>query len=211
MSAGDLPHAGTLLEQALAPFFPAEEPSRLRRLGSEVFAAVDRRMRAEGLDPDLASDVFQEALVDVLRHLQRNGPNRVYDLRGWVHAVARHAAYRQLKALFGDQQHPHPAVVSLEGLLEGEGECVLPAPPPLLQTDEDLERILMAAIARLQGRHRQLADRHFIRQESAAEIKRAMALPSDRSLARLYRQTVRCLVAAVKELLAHTITSHWAA
>ena len=211
MSAGDVTRAGTLLEQALAPYFPDEDPPRLRRLGSEVFAAIARRVRAKGLAPDLAADIFQEALVDALRHLSRHDGGGVYDLRGWVHTLARHAVYRQLKALFGDQRHPHPVVVSLEGLLEGEGEYALPAPPPVLQTDEDLERILVAAISRLQGRHRQLAERHFLRQESAAEIKRSMALPSDRSLARLYRQTVRFLVTVVKELLAHTIAANWVA
>lgn len=197
MSAGEAHHAGTLFAEVLAPHYPDLDSAELRQLGAEVFARTQQRVRAAGLDPVLAWDAYQTFLMNIINHLRRHGGGSVLRLRAFAHACAKNAAWHLMKGLKESQ------VVSLEELLlEGDVEYSLPGPPPVCQHDDDLQRMLLIAVGRLRGRQRQFAELYFVRQRPAAEVKAAMSLPSNRSCARLLRQTTRAMVEIVRDLLA---------
>src|SRR6185503_11702431 len=149
VQGNDRKQAGVLFSQALAPFFPAEQTKEFEQLGGEVLQVTIRRLRARQLDTDLAWDVFQAFLVGALGFLERHGSTRIRDVRVWAHAVARNFTYRLIQDLSGSKHAPSGAVVSLEQLLEGGIEYKFPAPPDFWQNEEDVERIVLAAIRQL--------------------------------------------------------------
>ena len=197
MSAGEAHHAGTVFAEVLAPYYPNLDTAELEQLGAECFARTQQRVRAAGLDPVLAWDAFQTFLMNMINHLRRHGGSSVLRLRSFVHAAARNATWHLMKGL-----KEHQAVSLEELLLEGDVEYILPGPPPVCQHDDDLQRILLLAVGRLRGRQRQFAELHFVELQPAAQIKATMSLPSDRSYARLLRQTTRTLVDIVRDLIA---------
>jgi RNA polymerase sigma factor (sigma-70 family) len=207
----DLDHAGGLLEQVLTPHFPQIPPCHLHTLGRETWVRIQQHIRRQGLDRDHSQDVFQSFLLNVTRHLENHGAETVGELRAWLHAVARNATNHYLKKIFGSKHRPRPPLVSLDELLAGDSEFYLPAPPVITQDDDELERLLIQAIARLKGRPREFAERHFFYRQSAEEIKQVMDLPNDRAYKRLLRQTVKLLVDILKIAFAHTLASTWVA
>jgi DNA-directed RNA polymerase specialized sigma24 family protein len=210
MKEEDGHRAGELLKHTFGAYYPEIDPEELHRLGKGIFSSLDRRVRSEHLAPDLAWDIFQVFFVNCLKHLDRHGAGSVIELGRWARTVARNAAYHFIMDLRGNGNGDDPVIVlSLEELLDGDAEYHLPSPPLMWHSEEELEALLLAAIDRLEGRHREFARRHFLHRESREDIKRAMELPSDRSFARLYRQTVRFLVDVVKDLLAHTVAAAW--
>lgn len=207
----DAHHAGDLLHQALLPFFPQSPPDTLHSLGQEVYSRLYKQLRGQGLDRDHCQDVFQDFLLNVIRHLRQHGAESVRELRAWLHTVARHTGYQHLKRLYGPKRNPH-LVVSLDSLLEGDAEYYLPhAPPVMTHGGDELEQLLLEAIHRLKGRNREFAERHFLRGQAPDEIMREMGLPSDRSFKRLQRQTLRLLIEILKTAFAYTLASSWVA
>ena len=201
-------HAAELFEQALVPLLPGHPPSCLAAIGREIHFSIIRRLAASGLEVDHVEDLLQEVLLGAVRHLERHGAASVSNPRAWLHAVARNATYHYLRRRFGTEQHRRPDQVSLDELFEGGNELHLPrGSEPLTLDDDNLERMLIKAIRRLQGRHREFAERRLLRGESREEIREAMRLPSARSLKRLEKRTLELLVEVFKVALAYSLAS----
>jgi len=209
----DAHRAGELVEAALSPHFrPQDFPDGFACLGREVYRTTRQHLGRQGLDQEHCQDVFQVFLLDVIKHLRRHGAKRIGNLRAWLHAVARHAAYHHLVKLFGTKDKPRPTWISLEELLDGDAHFYLPrAPQQLTQDDDELEGILFSAVRSLEGRQRELAERYILRGESPEDVARQMGLPSARAFRHLKKQTMQRFTEALREKLATKVPPSWVA
>lgn len=156
-------------ESVLGTLSPLASEGELRDLGTEGIRVIRTELRKASLDNlDQVEDILQEALLNTLNFIVRQGPKRIRNIRSLFLTVSRNEARRCMRESIRKQRTDQLASEWLRTL---GGDIQLPREP--LKGER---RLVLEALSQLSERSRLVIELMFIESKNNEEMESALSI-----------------------------------